>query len=243
MIPGKTFDYVLKRGVQGHSVFALQLNLNLLRKNKIVEDGDFGLQMEDAVKQYQRTANLVVDGIAGGATQKALGRRLMIPAWRPYNLPVGLPEGLVESESSWYVGTVNWGVAGGVDLGWIQDRVTWGSGGPESVSEDRWRQAYSGPYGGAHIGNKLRNRHDTFWGARASTYKGITTHRRAWELAALWHNYPYGADKLARYGENAMSEESAQWVLNIGVEGVESPADWCRFYIQRVTRYVATWTT
>jgi len=59
-------------------------------------------------------------------------------------------------------------------------------------------------------------------------------------LAVLNHNYPWAADRLSR--GLTMSENDAQWVIDIGVPGVTSPADWCRFYIQRMTAHVTEWS-
>lgn len=238
-IPDKGFHWVLKKGLIGSDVRALQLNLNLLLTNKIKEDGIFGDFTEKQVIAYQRNHGLVADGIAGGATQKSLGKRLLIPAWRPFSLPAGLGEGLVEAESSWAVGCVNWSAPGGVDCGWIQDRVFWNTG-PEEISDQRWYNAFSGAYGGAIIGSEFRSRHDSFWSYRNTKYYGVRTHEDAWKYAALGHNWPAGADKLAR--GIALSEQPAQWVIDIGAIGVTSPADWARFYIGKVTKLVTNYT-
>ena len=57
----------LKKGSKGDEVVTLQKALG------ITADGDFGPKTEAAVKEYQRTHNLVADGIVGAKTWAALG--------------------------------------------------------------------------------------------------------------------------------------------------------------------------
>lgn len=59
---------VLKRGDRSPDVKTLQENLNSLGHNCGVADGIFGPATENAVKSFQRSANLTVDGIAGPQT-------------------------------------------------------------------------------------------------------------------------------------------------------------------------------
>lgn len=59
---------VLKIGDRSPDVKTLQVNLNELGHNAGVVDGIFGPGTEKAVKSFQRTANLTVDGIVGPQT-------------------------------------------------------------------------------------------------------------------------------------------------------------------------------
>ena len=63
---------VLKYGCKGEDVKWLQL---LLNENgiKVAIDGSYGNITRNAVKEYQKSHGLVVDGYCGNATQKSLG--------------------------------------------------------------------------------------------------------------------------------------------------------------------------
>lgn len=227
LYPSKAFRYVLKFGMRGHDVAALQLLLGGL-----VVDGVFGEQTHKAVRALQKAEQITVDGIAGVGTQTALGRRALIAPSEEQNLPTRLLRGIVEGESGYAVGCVNWSVPPGVDCGLIQDRVF----DPAAATHDRWVHAFGTGALQATAG-ELRARKDRFYAKAA-----VTTHKRAWELACLAHNWPAGAEKLAN--GQALSEQPAAWVTAIGVRGVTSPADWARFYVERTTALVPSngWT-
>lgn len=59
---------LLKRGDRSPEVKTLQENLNKLGHNAGIEDGIFGSGTENAVKSFQKSSNLTVDGIAGSQT-------------------------------------------------------------------------------------------------------------------------------------------------------------------------------
>jgi hypothetical protein len=62
-------EVVVKRGDRGAAVRSIQEELG------ISADGIFGAQTERAVKRFQRSHNLVPDGIVGPLTRSALGLR------------------------------------------------------------------------------------------------------------------------------------------------------------------------
>lgn len=62
----------LKMGVKGEKVKEMQKRLRKLGYLAMYYDGDFGPRTEEAVKLFQQTAGLEVDGIAGYKTLKAL---------------------------------------------------------------------------------------------------------------------------------------------------------------------------
>ncbi|MBM7659541.1 peptidoglycan hydrolase-like protein with peptidoglycan-binding domain [Bacillus mesophilus] len=64
----------LSYGDQGDDIKALQERLEILGFKPGVIDGIFGKVTEDAVKRFQRAANLSVDGIVGPETRDALKR-------------------------------------------------------------------------------------------------------------------------------------------------------------------------
>lgn len=67
---------VLKKGSRGDAVVELQTLLNSMAsvKPKLVIDGILGAGTDRALKQFQREANLLADGIAGKRTWSALSQ-------------------------------------------------------------------------------------------------------------------------------------------------------------------------
>lgn len=63
---------LVRRGSQGSFVKRLQALLNALRNAGLAEDGDFGPATEGAVRNFQTSAHIVVDGIVGSQTWGAL---------------------------------------------------------------------------------------------------------------------------------------------------------------------------
>ncbi|MCM3729084.1 C39 family peptidase [Neobacillus cucumis] len=68
-----TSGAILKRGSRGPSVTELQRKLTSLGYNTKGMDGIFGVNTENAVRQFQKARHLQVDGIVGPVTAKALG--------------------------------------------------------------------------------------------------------------------------------------------------------------------------
>lgn len=227
MIPGRTYRTSLEPGYDGHDVWALQLWLNA-NGYSLALDGAFGPKTGAAVKGF-RLRNGLGDGTtAGPKTQKALIVKQMAPVTEQYRLPKYLASSLIELESGWAVGCVNWSVSGGVDCGPVQDRVEYSR--LNTVLEARWVEAF-GPQGVIKTIWEQRQR----FNYNRPRYPSHSD-RRIWELGVLWHNWPAGASKLLR--GIALSESPATWVVSIGVNGVTSPADWARFYIARATALV-----
>lgn len=225
--PAHTNRYALARGMSGHDVGALQLALNEVGLN-LTADGSFGELTEQGVKQFQSSVDLASDGVAGYNTQ----RRLALYIWREpqktHNVANGLIRGLTESESGFFVGAVNWNIAGGVDCGWTQKRVY-----EAEYSEDAFRDAFDGKVQFTAMASKLRQNKDTF-------FARVNEHKRAWQLAALSWNWPWGADQLSR--GKALSSDYAAWVDVASGGRVKTPADWATYYEAMVCRYVSDWT-
>lgn len=68
-----TTGVYLKKGDAGATVLALQKALNRKGSKRIAEDGVFGADTVEAIKAYQKSSKLAVDGIAGPETCKRLG--------------------------------------------------------------------------------------------------------------------------------------------------------------------------
>jgi hypothetical protein len=89
---------------QGEDVFALQTALDELNFEIGTPDGIFGSQTNTAVREAQRAFRIVVDGKAGGATQKELTLELASRAVPLVNIPFVAFKGQLELESGFRVG-------------------------------------------------------------------------------------------------------------------------------------------
>ncbi|MEH7336900.1 L,D-transpeptidase family protein [Neobacillus drentensis] len=72
-VPVITNGGILMKGSQGPAVMELQRKLTSLGYNTKGTDGIFGVNTENALRQFQKARSLTVDGIVGPATKKALG--------------------------------------------------------------------------------------------------------------------------------------------------------------------------
>jgi hypothetical protein len=69
----------LRKGIKGWDVAALQFKLAWHGFASGILDGDFGPRTKRALERFQRWAGLHVDGVAGQATLRALGRPAAAP--------------------------------------------------------------------------------------------------------------------------------------------------------------------
>lgn len=97
--------------MKGEDVFALQkalvyegYNLGTYGPDGDGADGDFGDATNRAVRAYQSSQGLKIDGIAGGYTQKALSRAISSSAAFEHSVPVNRMFGQTEHESSDWLG-------------------------------------------------------------------------------------------------------------------------------------------
>ena len=244
--PNKTIPSSTKQGDDGWPVYALQTGLNAVSFSSGGADGAFGPMTDKAVRSFQDKYNLVVDGIAGSATQRRIS--ILIDAETHSNhdsLPVGLLRGFAESEGGNNLGAVNWSVGGGVDCGVVQIRCY---GPPFEQS------AMKNAYDPAKAMEKVAV---TFLGRTASMRTMAYAKQRSLEFAmrcaALAWNWPYAAEQYAKFGSLGSSAgNNATWAV-IGGNRVKfsdgAPVmtwqDWCQFYALggkhgegRVTRFV-----
>ena len=70
-IPAEAATYI-KRGSRGNEVKYLQWDLNMLNFNCGTADGIAGAKFDSAVRNYQRSRGLAVDGIVGPASKNAI---------------------------------------------------------------------------------------------------------------------------------------------------------------------------
>lgn len=74
-VPVSTSSEVLRIGSRGPVVQELQRKLTTLGYNTKGMDGIFGLNTENALRQFQKDRKLTIDGILGPATKKVLGMK------------------------------------------------------------------------------------------------------------------------------------------------------------------------
>lgn len=260
-LPAST-AYTLSRekyeSVPDLGVWALQLSLQQLG-SQVVVDGYFGLATERRVKAYQRARRLTPDGIVGPKTQTRIVQGWANAAEKNVRIPDGLLDGIWKGEGGGFLVPVNWGVAGGVDVGAVQQRVyqtsaissaVWNSHlrrdskgnvlGPdawllENARFDRSKiiQAVDARSRLVQLALDLRQNHDLFL-PRAGVKKD---HKTAWKYSVLDHNWPEAADLLSR--GYVLSNTEASWVPPaIRAQGVNTKAEWADWYIKTMTRFV-----
>lgn len=204
------------------AVIALQANLNDV-SDELTLDGVFGRATEGVVKRFQAHRGLVSDGIAGPATQERLCMGLMQPAATAHDLVPGLLRGLVENESGFLVAAFTPHPSDpGFDLGAFQDSY------PEPGGQDAYLRSLRVSQLAEQTAGELRSRYDLF------LPRGLTP-RRAWELAALGHNWPWAADRLSR--GLSLPTEPAQWVRDASGGSLSTPQEWADSYIAKSTKY------
>lgn len=254
--PNRTRPVSIKFGASGWPVFGLQVGLNRFGAT-LAADGDFGRLTEVALKDFQAKQGLTSDGIAGPATQRVMAGRIASRVDSAMaTLPDGLALSLIEGESGYYLGAVNWDVAGGVDCGLVQRRVY---GPPYDV--ESLVHAYHPQESAREALEELKARADGF---RSSTWVAsgaleAIRSERAIRCALMAHNWPVGARDIARTGKCVQPDAPCTWVKR-NADGtskvrfpdgvrVETRWQWCQFYamggthgVARMAQYVTRWT-
>lgn len=244
-IPAKT-TVSIKDDSPAAAVWALQRLLSSLG-DPIPEDGVLGQETLAAVRRYQNTRNLFVDGITGPKTQARMARSVIAKADVDEELPNGLLRSLCEGESGNYLAAVNWNVPGGVDCGFIQRRVLM------PPTQTAIKRAFDSRYQFKLAKNRFVNLFGIY-----KTRPAVHSNERAWRLSVLSWNWPAGADRLSRTAEKDLTSywtEPQPWVVQIGASfkdgtRVQSPIEWARYYATgdirhnhngSAVRYVQTW--
>lgn len=260
-LPART-EYTYSREkyseVAHQGVYALQLSLYQINSNLGVNfaDGYFGERTELAVKNYQSRRGLTPDGVAGQATQKRIIIGWKNTAESQVSVKEGLLDGFCESEGGWLLAPVNWSVYGGVDVGAVQNRVYDLSGAIQSewtliggvptdsllqrvvFDPNKVQAALDAQLAVTTLGADLTHRHDTYYNDRNRIYSYTRSNdRRSWEMASLYHNWPYAATLIAKGGQ--LSDKDAPWIpQSLRDKGITTYAEWADYYISVVTKYV-----
>jgi hypothetical protein len=201
----------IKKGRSGWDAYSVQMGLLGLgyKLPRFGADGYFGDESDKAVREFQRDHGLVVDGIAGVATFREIGRTIILLLAAGNTLIKELAHGQVESECSWLIPNYTKPYSNGKrDLGAVQRNL--------DPTEDNCRIAFD-PLDSIGL---LIQRYLSYF-QKYHGQPGAKTERRAWELAAGSWNAPAWTDKLAQ-GRSLTATQSEH------IEG----------YIQRVTSYV-----
>lgn len=215
-----------KRGDHGWPTVSLQINLNGFG-NRLVLDGDFGPATERVAREFQSHRDLKVDGIIGAASQERMCVELATPAARRYSLPTGLARGILENESSFMLAAwTEHPSDSGFDLGAWQDSY------PTPGTQQSYMASLNVSVMAYRTCEKLRLRYDAY------RVPG-TTSRLAWECAALYHNWPAAADRMAR-GLAPLrngSDDPAPWVIAASGGRLQTPREWADAYVRASTRH------
>lgn len=255
----RTIDTSFREGDNSIGVWSMQKALTA-RGVAVSADGDFGPGTKAAVIAWQKAQGLTADGIAGPMTQRSLVQKTVDARdVKTPMVPAKLLYGFAEGEGGWFLGAVNWSVAGGVDCGVFQRRVYDEQYGDDAAIE----RAFNTSYQCDLLADRLVELYGIFL-ARAGTKDGtggLSPNEKAWRLSALNHNYPSGADYISKYPVSQLSSywRTAQsWVTVHGFkfpngDPVQTPLDWCHFYSGvlgsahddfkgNVTKNVTDWT-
>ncbi len=216
----------LRLGSSGWPVYALQGALSTAGV-PTAKDGTFGPGTKSRVEQYQRLARLVVDGIVGPATKARLSREVCqnIDEARP-NLPQGLALGMATGEGGLNFAAVNTSVPGGVDCGLFQWRVL----GPP-YSQAALAEAFSPFTAGQKAMARFEATRAQFLSSRYAWSRG--NRERAGRCALLAHNWPAGAEAIARTGQVSQPSAIATWATGVKFPDgtpVRTWSDWAQFY-------------
>lgn len=215
-----------RQGDDSWAVVPLQAALNRFG-NQLALDGAFGPMTGGVVRAFQKHRGLVADAIAGARTQERLCISLSTAPARDEGLPVGLLRGLVENESSYMLAAFTPHPSGdGFDLGVYQDAYE-GAG-----TQDAYLHSLDVQGMAEQTAREIRGRHDRYRGGGAGE-------RLAWECAALGHNWPVAADRMAKGRDPAPNADSpAAWVEVASGGRLHTPREWANAYVARATRYV-----
>lgn len=219
------------RWQRGWDVYALQTGLNVWADPDIDADGICGPRTREAILRFQRNRGLTADGIAGGATQTLVARKIAPKATDLYNIVPNLLKGHLEKESGNWLGnhTARYETTDSYDLGVAQIN--------DKSKQLAWDQCFDTPFAIDFLGQTVRKAYDTYKKpSQAKTdrlkARGLPTpdNRRLWELAGGSWNRPAHTAWLA--GEtDANSDKPSATELT-----------WIEGYIDRVTVYVTNWS-
>lgn len=248
IIPKTSTPYQIREGDVGLRVWAVQRGLNSVGYS-LEEDADFGPNTQFSVAKWQSERGLGSDGIFGPGSSAELAHQFdsLISSGL---IPPGLTRGQVEVESGNWIAAVNWKIAAGVDCGYAQKRVYTIDQNDQQVV----KRAFDSEHQINLLASRLSFKHQLYLG-------GLNDAERAWRLASLSWNWPYGADTLSKTKVADLSswwtltKPPDQWPTSVGARfpggaPVDTPLKWARYYALgapernwpgATAKYVSTW--
>lgn len=228
--PPTSTKYSFKQGDTHQGVWAIQRGLNSLDwlPAPIMEDGGFGPGTDAAVRAWQDAVSLDADGIFGPNSQARFLRSCIVRTDAGSKVPKGLVEGVCAGESGNYIAAVNTSVAGGTDCGYTQRRVY------EPYEEAAVQRAFDSLYQVNLLVNRLYDRYNVYV-AKSAVTKRSDKNEYAWRLATLYHNWPYGADRLAN--GYALSQQVATWAPPSVPAWAKTYSGWAKYYAMGSNQY------
>ncbi len=216
--------YTSHRGKEGWPVVAHQDALNShYTTPPLTLDGVFGVGTEQVAKQVQLASHVTVDGILGPESQEGFVRAKCKHGEKG-TTPPGLIIGICNIESSYQWACVSpLNPNGTHDYGPTQWSLA-------KATEHELLAAFN-PDTSAHV----------LAGETQGYYRSFirnVPNRRAWELAALAHNWPSAAFALASGKDEWLSKPEA-WLT---AKGYANGLDYTAHYIAIATAQVTSWS-
>jgi hypothetical protein len=245
--PTIDYRYSFKKGMRGTDVAALQINLS----EQVLADGVFGPKTKRDIEKLQERYDLIVDGIAGPDTQKALFFKDSKVAEKTNELPKGVLSSIAVGESGFFVAAFSYHPSdSGFDLGVFQDSIT-----PDEVgNQTAYRNAYDIYYTANVTAKRMKGLFDNFKDSKyvqnPNNYgKLVVPEGReysprvyAWQLAIFSHNWPSAAYNLANRGsiyiDSTRDDDEADWIIRASGGRLRTPIEWMVSYIEKSTVYV-----
>lgn len=239
--PNQYYRFTLKEGMSGWDVWALQVSLNSLHIAPILtEDGTFGSATTGSIRSAQNVFRIISDGIAGPMTQNSICNLASSRAEKG-RTPAGLLKGICLGESGGIISatTALYG-DNGRDYGPFQDHLV-------NPTQAELRDAYNVSAAAVNTRGQVVSGYQFYHGQA-----GALEVEKAWRLAVLQHNWPAASDQIAAGhgdtwtyqsgGHSYKLADPAPWIQNIGVPGVTTGWQWCKFYIDSKITYVTNWS-
>lgn len=216
-----------KLGREGWPVIACQIAINShFATPPLTLDGVFGPHTQQAAKEVQAACHVTVDGVLGPESQEAFVKAKCKHAEKS-TTPAGLLAGLCNIESSY-----SWPCVSPLNSNGTHDYgvTQWSLANPDTA---QLRAAFN-PDTSAHtLAGEVRGFRNAFLGMSA-----VGSGQRAWELAALAHNWPAAAYALAE-GNAAWLDQPEAWLT---AKGFPSGTAYCNHYIAVATAQVTSWS-
>lgn len=213
-----------KLGKEGWPVIVCQLALNshYPAPGPLALDGVFGPETARIAKAVQEACHVLADGIVGPAAQEAFVKAKCAHAQRAMT-PAGLLAGLCNIESSYQWACVSpENEDGSHDYGCTQENG--------DNPNEQWLRGIFNPDTATHV---LAGEARGFYNA----FRGKVGERRAWELAALAHNWPAAAYAIAE-GNEAWLNKPFPFTT---AKGYPTGLAYVDHYISVATAQVTSW--